>query len=188
MRDSVKQAVVKFISGDLPRDSKFFQQRRQRVSQLVKSIKNTGYYIAWEPPIDMFNFYHLQIPVDKTLEVPLYEITIDLVEKLFNEDRATSFLHLLVSNFSCFTFAYWTRFLPHDFQESISIEQSFQDLKEAELFELVQQNIENQGWVLLSSSEANEPVPDAYSPWPNREEAALVKHILFPGCSPLCDS
>lgn len=188
MRDVVKQAIEKFSSRELPRDPAFYQERRQQVLQLVETIQlSTERHISWEPPIDLFNFYHLQIPVDRDLEIPLYEITVDLVEGLANENRSTSFFHLLISNFSPFTFIYGVRFLPSDFQESIFAESSFQNSLEEELFEMIQENIEKEGWVFLSSSEANEIVSDIPSPWPHRGENVLVKHILFPGCSALCD-
>ncbi len=188
MREIVKQTIEKFSSHELPKDPAFYQTRRQHVSQLVEAIRfSTKRHISWEAPIDLFNFYHLQISVDQNLEIPLYDITIDLLEGLVAENRSTSFLHFLTSNFGSFIFFYGIRFLPFDFQESVFTESSFQDPLEENLFKLVQKDAENKGWIFLTSPEANEVVPNLISPWPSREKEVLVKHVLFPGCGDLFD-
>lgn len=188
MRDIVKRAVSQFLAGELPSDEDYYKQKNQEVARLVEALEQlTGRSISWEPRVDMFNFYHLQIPVDFKLDVPLYEITIDQLEELVLQGRATSFLHLLISTFTPWICTYWSRYFPPELEETVSSEVSFEDSAEEQLFEQVRQKIEEHGWLWLPPAEAVEPIPEAPPPWPYQEGPALVQHILFPGCGPLID-
>lgn len=188
MRDIVQQEVSHFLAGELPRDEGYYQRKNQEVAQLVEALKEfTGRGISWQPPEDMLNFHCLQLPVDLMLNLPLYEITIGDLQNLVDEGQPTSFLQLLLSNFSRFACTYWTRFFPPDFQENTSTEATFQDSAEELLFQQVQQKLEEHGWLWLPPAEADEIVLGAPPPWPNKEGSALVRHILFPGCTLLTD-
>ena len=188
MRDIVQQGVNQFLASQLPSDEGYYQRKNQEVAQLVEVLEQlTNRNISWEPPVDMFNFYHLQLPVDPRLDVPLYNITVDQLQDLVAQGRPTSFLHLLISTFSPFACTYWSRYFPPELEETISSEVTFQDSAEEQLFEQVQQKLEEHGWLWLPSAEAAEPVPEAPPPWPYKEGQALVRHILFPGCGPLID-
>jgi len=81
----------------------------------------------------------------------------------------------------------WTYFLATDFNELIAMDLSSDNSKETEHWRQIKQTIKKSNFILLASSEANEPIPTAYSPWPHKENLALVKHIFFPGCSPFCE-
>ncbi len=188
MRNIVQQEVSKFLAGKLPIDESYYQRQNQEVERLVETLEQlTKRNISWEPPIEEFGFYHLLLPVDLKLDVPLYGKTIDLLEKLVDEERSTSFLHLLISFVSRFTCIYWARYFPPDFEETISTELTFQDSAEELLFEQVQQKLEEDGWLWLPPAEAAEVVPNAPPPWPYKEGSALVMHIIFPGCTVLMD-
>jgi hypothetical protein len=188
MRDIVQQGVSQFLAGEFPSDESHYQRQHQQVSQLVKALEQlTKRNVAWEPPIEVFSFYHLQLPVDLNLDVPLYGKTIDQLEQLVDEQRSTSFLHLLISFVSRFVCTYWTRYFPPELQETTSTEATCQDALEEQLFEQVQQKLEEHGWLWLPPTEADEPVPEAAPPWPYKEGQALVRHILFPGCGSLID-
>lgn len=188
MRTIVQQGVNQFLAGEFPRDKHYYQQQHQEVAQLVKALEQlTKRTIAWEPPIEVFSFYHLQLPVDLHLHVLLYGKTIDQLEELVAQRRSTSFLHLLVSFANKFVCTYWTRYFPPDLAETISTEATCQDAAEQLLFQQVQQKLEEHGWLWLPPAEAAEPVPEAAPPWPYKEGQALVRHILFPGCGPLVD-
>jgi hypothetical protein len=188
MRDIVQQRVSQFLAGEFTTDESYYQRQHQEVSQLVKALEQlTKRKIAWEPPIEVFGFYHLQLPVDVNLDVQLYGKTIDELEQLVDEQRSTGFLHLLISFVGKCVCTYWQRFFAPELQETISTEATCQDAVEEELFEQVQQKLEEHGWLWLPPAEAAEPVPEAPPPWPNKEGQSLVRHILFPGCGPLID-
>lgn len=74
----------------------------------------------------MFNFYHLQIPIDKDLTA---------------EGRSTNFLHILISNFSNFAMTCWTYFLATDFNELIAMDLSSDNSKETEHWRQIKQTI-----------------------------------------------
>ena len=188
MRDLVKQVVNQFLTRQLPRDQEYYQQKKQDVIKLLEALEqSTGRNISWEPPVDMLNLFRLQIPVDSRLDIPISEITTDDLQELLIQGRSTSLLQLLISNFSRFTYMYWLRFVPPELEENISTEMNFQDLAEEQLFEQVQQKLEELDWLLLSPAEAAEPVPEAPPPWPFKEGLPLVRHIIFPGCTLMID-
>ncbi|MCP2728225.1 hypothetical protein [Limnofasciculus baicalensis] len=188
MADIVQIEVSQFLAGEFPSDESYYQRQNQEVTRLVETLEQlTGRNISWEPPIEEFGFYHLLLPVDLKLDVPLYGKTIDLLEQLVDEERSTSFLHLLISFVSRFTCIYWSRYFPPNLEETISSEATFQDSAEESLFEQVQQKLEENGWIWLPPAEAAEIVPGAPPPWPYKEGSALVRHIIFPGCTVLMD-
>ena len=188
MRNIVQQVVSQFLAGKLPRDESYYQRKNQEVVRLVEELEQFAKRnISWERPVDMLNFYRLQIPVEIGLDVPLSEITIDDLQDLVDRGRSTTLLQVLISTYSRFAYTYWVRFFPPELEETISSEVTFHDGAEEHRFEQVQQQLEEHGWIWLPPAEAAEPVPGAPPPWPYKEGSALVRHIIFPGCTVLMD-
>lgn len=186
MLDEIQEVIRQFQARELPRDAEYFQRRRDEVNALVDALQEqTGRSISWEPPMDLFNFYHLQLPVDSELHVAqLYGKSNNLLQRLADQGQSTNFLHLLVSTFSRWVGTYWQRFpcIGGGFQEEILWADNFESADEQHLLQVVKSVLEAHGWLWLPSAEGAEIVPEAEPIWPLSEGAVLVRHILFPGC------
>ncbi|RIK57205.1 MAG: hypothetical protein DCC57_02155 [Chloroflexi bacterium] len=184
MRKEVQETVHQFLAGALPRDPEFYRLHRYGVERLVGAIETqTGPLVTWEPPIDLFNFYHLQLPA-LAGERPKKRIGRRTLLA-----QATATLHILLSTYSHWAYSYWQ----HNSHRQDSLRQDAatgaaqQGPVESELFRLVQQVLGAQGWELLTQEEADEIVPDAQPTWPLATGPVFVRHLLFPGCAALLD-
>jgi len=191
MRAELQQAIDRFLKRDLPTDAEYYQQRREEVAALVDTLEqHTGRHISWEPPVDLFNFYHLQIPLHTEAQAaPLYGKSIALLRRLSAKGGSSSFLHVLVSVFSRWLCIYWERHRRNkrDFEVIYTIADTTENLDEQTLLAQVKHVLDEQGWLILTPEEGAKVVPDAAPIWPERSQSPSVRHILFPGCASLID-
>ena len=190
MRPEIEDVLRQFQTGELPSDAQYFRLHGKEVELIVASLATqTERDVSWEAPVDLFNFYHLQLAVDPSLHSPLYGKSQELLRRLIDEGRSASFLHLLLSTFSRWMFAYWQRFSRDNgaIEETISLQHDPHNHGEKEMLKAVQQSLVTHGWQLLTPEEANEPVLGASPVWPQTDGPALVRHMLFPGCGSLLD-
>jgi hypothetical protein len=182
MRDEIRQVVERFRSRELPRDAVYFERLREDLETLITALrKSTRHNLSFEPPIDLYNFYHLQLPLDREVQaLPLISKPRKVLRGVAQDGRSAHFLHVLLSTHSRWTCTYWETFLGPEFKQEFRLEDS--GTAEKELLAQVQKELERHGWAWLPPAEGSEPVPDMEPLWPHLEGPVLVRHVLCPGC------
>jgi hypothetical protein len=183
MRKEVQETVRQFLAAELPREVAFYRLQQQAVEALVEAIEvQAGPLVTWEPPVDLLNFYHLQLPVLSGGR-PRQRLSRRAVRA-----QTTAILHILLSTYSRWAYCYWEQALTQDADTpDMGLPDDVQSPAWRELIGQVQQAFDEQGWRLLAPAEANEVAPAAQPTWPLTPGPVLVRHLLFPGCAALLD-
>jgi hypothetical protein len=184
MRKEVQETVRQFLAAELPREVAFYRLQRQAVEALVDAIEaQAGPLVTWEPPVDLLNFYHLQLPVLSGGR-PRQRLS-----RRAARAQTTAILHILLSTYSCWAYCYWEQASTQEEADTpgMGIPDDVRAPARRELIGQVQQAFDDQGWQLLAPAEADEEVPAARPTWPQTTGPVLVRHLLFPGCAALLD-